>query len=66
MKKILSFLILLLTSTSLFAQEVEMADQMRSDGKIWVVVSVIAIVFAGIITYLVLLDRKISKIEKSL
>lgn len=66
MKKILSFLILLLTSTSLFAQEVEMADQMRSDGKIWVVVGVIAIVFAGIITYLVLLDRKISKIEKSL
>ncbi|WP_394990197.1 CcmD family protein [Emticicia sp.] len=66
MKKILSFLILLLTSTNLFAQEVEMADQMRSDGKIWVVVAVIAIVFAGIITYLVLLDRKISKIEKSL
>jgi CcmD family protein len=39
---------------------------MRADGKIWVVVGVIAIVFVGIITYLVLLDRKISKIEKSL
>ena len=67
MKKIISFLVLLLTSFNLFAQEeVQMADQMRADGKIWVVVGVITIVFAGIITYLVLLDRKISKIEKCL
>ena len=67
MKKIISFLVLLLTSFNLFAQEeVQMADQMHADGKIWVVVAVIATVFIGIITYLVLLDRKISKIEKSL
>ncbi len=67
MKKFISFLILLFSSFNLFAQEeVAMADQMRADGKIWVVVGVIAIVFVGIITYLVLLDRKISKIEKSL
>jgi uncharacterized membrane protein YidH (DUF202 family) len=67
MKKIISFLVVLLTSFNSFAQEeVQMADQMRADGKIWVVVAVIAIVFVGIITYLVLLDRKISKIEKSL
>ena len=67
MKKIIPFLVLLLTSLNLFAQEeVQMADQMRADGKIWVVVAVIAIVFIGIITYLVMLDRKINKIEKSL
>lgn len=66
MKKIFSFLVLLFTSFNLFAQEVEMADKMRSEGKIWVVVGVITIVFIGIITYLVLLDRKISKIEKNL
>jgi CcmD family protein len=67
MKKIISFLVVLLTSFNSFAQEeVQMADQMRADGKIWVVVAVIAIVFVGIIAYLVLLDRKISKIEKSL
>jgi CcmD family protein len=68
MKKILAILTLtLLISTNLFAQqEVEMADKMREDGKIWVVVAVIAVVFAGIIGYLVLLDRKISKIEKGL
>ncbi|MER0438321.1 CcmD family protein [Emticicia sp. W12TSBA100-4] len=67
MKKFISFLVVLLTSFSVFAQEeVQMADQMRADGKIWVVVGVIAIVFVGIIAYLVLLDRKISKIEKGL
>lgn len=68
MKKILALLTLtLLISTNLFAQqEVEMADKMRADGKIWVVVAVIAVVLAGIIGYLVLLDRKISKIEKGL
>lgn len=67
MKKFIPFLVVLFTSFNLFAQEeVQMADQMRADGKIWVVVAVIAIVFVGIIAYLVLLDRKISKIEKSL
>jgi len=67
MKKIISFLVVLLSSFNVFAQEeVQMADQMRADGKIWVVVAVIAIVFVGIITYLILLDRKISKIEKNL
>ena len=67
MKKIISLIITLLTSFNLFAQEeVQMADQMRADGKIWVVVGVIAVVFVGIIAYLVLLDRKIRKIEKNL
>ncbi len=66
MKKILLFLIVLLTSTNLFAQEVTMADGMRADGKIWVVVGVIVVVFVGIIVYLISLDRKINKIEKNL
>jgi CcmD family protein len=43
---------------------VEMADQLRADGKIWVVVLVIAVVFAGIVAYLVRLDRQLSKVEK--
>ncbi len=41
-----------------------MADQLRADGKIWVVVLVIAIVFAGIVAYLIRLDRQLSKVEK--
>lgn len=60
---------LLLLSQNLMAQQpvtdgVEMADQLRADGKIWVVVAVIAAVFAGIVVYLVRLDRQISKLEK--
>lgn len=42
----------------------EMADKLRADGKIYVVVMVLATIFAGIFAYLVILDRKISKLEK--
>ncbi len=60
---------LLLLSQNLLAQQpvqdgVEMADQLRADGKIWVVVAVIAAVFVGIIVYLVRLDRQLGKLEK--
>jgi CcmD family protein len=48
-----------------FAQaETDMADAMRSNGKIYVVVTVLATIFAGIFVYLVYLDRKISRLEK--
>ena len=46
-------------------QKVEMADTMRSNGKIYVVVAIILTIFAGLIIYLVRLDRKISKLEKN-
>ena len=51
-----------------FAQDdtVVMADTMRSNGKIYVVVAVIVTIFAGIILYLIRLDRKISKLEKTI
>lgn len=42
---------------------VEMADVMRSNGKIYVVVGVILIIFLGIVFYMVKVDRKLSKIE---
>lgn len=45
-------------------QSVEMADTMRSNGKIYVVVAVILIIFIGMIVYMVRMDRKISAIEK--
>ena len=48
------------------ANGVEMADRLRADGKIWVVVAVIAAVFAGIILYLIRLDRQIGKLEKEI
>ncbi|MBD2702788.1 CcmD family protein [Spirosoma sp. BT702] len=60
---------LLLISQHVLAQQpvsngVEMADRLRADGKIWVVVTVIAAVFAGIIVYLIRLDQRIGKMEK--
>lgn len=43
---------------------VEMADVMRSEGKIYVLVGIIGIVLGGILVYVVHTDRKISKLEK--
>lgn len=56
----------LVFANSIMAQmpEVEMADSLRESGKIYVVVIIIAIIFLGIVAYLVNLDRKISKLEK--
>jgi len=58
--------ILLLTSTLSKAQAVEMADTMRSEGKIYVVVAIILSILAGFIAYLFMLDRKLTKLEKQL
>jgi CcmD family protein len=44
--------------------EPEMADLMRSNGKIYVVVAVITIIFLGIVVYLVSLNRKLNRLEK--
>lgn len=45
---------------------VEMADMMRSEGKIFVLVGIIGIVFAGILVYVIATDRKVGKLEKLL
>jgi CcmD family protein len=45
-------------------QKKYMAFDMRHNGKIYVVVGVILIIFTGIILYLVRLDRKITRLER--
>ncbi len=45
-------------------QEPEMADGLRENGKIFVVIIIMAIIFLGVAAYLFNLDRKISKLEK--
>lgn len=45
---------------------VEMADVLRSSGKIYVVVATIAIVFIGLAIYLFTIDRRLKKIEKEI
>jgi CcmD family protein len=68
MKKFTVFLLLLLMGcTAVMAQQtqqVEMADALRSSGKIYVVVVTIAIIFAGLAIYLFSIDRRLKKIEK--
>ena len=75
MKKYLVITLLLLSLRS-FAQkievteedyhntEVEMADKMRENGKIYVVVLVISLVMGGILTYVIAIDRKLRRLEK--
>ena len=67
MKKLAFILMLLLCCTTVFAQDeqpFEMADLMRSSGKIYVVITTIVIVFIGIAIYLFSIDRRLKKIEK--
>lgn len=45
---------------------IEMADTMRSDGKIYVVVLVVLIAFTGLMIYAISTDRKLSKLEKEI
>jgi hypothetical protein len=46
------------------AQEVEMADTMRSEGKIYVVVVIAFFVLAILSTYLISIDRRLRRMEK--
>lgn len=78
MKKLLTILFIVF-SLSAMAQDkipvteadytnttVEMADVMRGDGKIYVLVGIIGIIFVGITVYLISTDRKISRLEKNI
>ena len=67
MKKLSLLILMFLTTATVFAQkttDVEMADTMRSSGKIYVVIATIAIIFAGLAIYLFSIDRRLKKIEK--
>lgn len=63
MKYFLNILLLLL-SFSLSAQDIPMADEMRANGKIYVVVAVLVTILLGMIIYLISIDRKLKKLEK--
>jgi hypothetical protein len=43
-----------------------MADAFRAEGKIYVVVAVILLIFAGMVVYMVSIDRKVKRLEKEL
>ena len=52
----------------LFAQdkEAEMADVMRSNGKIYTVVAVLGIILVGLFVYLFISERRLAKLEDRL
>lgn len=65
MKRSMAVFCLLLFTLFVNAQGVEMADTMKANGKIYVVIAVMLTILAGLVLYLIRLDRKISKLEKN-
>lgn len=65
--RIYIFLVLpiLLLSTNLFAQAtVETPSVMRSNGKIYVVMTICIVILSGLFLYVLSIDKKITKMEK--
>ena len=65
MKKIFAIfysVLLVLAPQALLAQD--MATAMRNDGKIYVVVAVLATIFVGIFAFLIYLEKRVQKLEK--
>jgi len=64
--KILTLLALLLAPFRIFCQngvEVEMADSLRSNGKIYVVVVGLAVILTGITILLIVIERRLHRLE---
>lgn len=65
--KLLFFVLCTLLPGKLLCQgssTVEMADAFRDDGKIYVVVLGLVIILTGVLIFLIIIDRKIFKLEK--
>ena len=60
------FSVFVYAQDSLQNEKPQMADALRSNGKIYVVVTVLVIILIGLFLYLVNTDKKISRIEKDI
>ena len=57
-------LIGLLTSSFIAnAENIQMAERMRSEGKIYVVIAVLSVILIGLFIYVITIDRKVSKLK---
>lgn len=66
LRKIALIAVCSISVSKLFAQtEVQHESFMDSNGKIYVVMAVVITIVAGILIYLINIDRKISKLEKN-
>jgi hypothetical protein len=70
MKKTISlsilFLFALVSVNAQDANQVEMADALYANGKIYIVAIVAAIVIAMLSVYVILIDRKVTKLEEKI
>ena len=64
--KYLALITLLISSFVAKAQDLQMAENMRSEGKIYVVIAVLCVILLGLILYLISIDRKVGKLEKEI
>ncbi|HWR32911.1 MAG TPA: hypothetical protein VN451_05275 [Chitinophagaceae bacterium] len=66
LRTIAMLVLLMLSSAIVFAQGDKgvMADTMRSNGRIYVVMAVVLTILIGLILYVFRLDKKISRLEK--
>jgi CcmD family protein len=65
--RLVILILMMLSFTASIAQTqqpAEMADTMRSNGKIYIVVAVCLTILIGLFVYVFSIDRKISKLEK--
>ena len=60
----LLFALMLLHLASWAQDQPEMATGLRQSGKIYVVVAVLAVIMIGLAIFLIMLDRRIGKLEK--
>jgi uncharacterized membrane protein (DUF485 family) len=65
-KYLFTFALIVLAAYNTQAQDAEMADTMRSEGKIYVVVAIVMVILLSLIAYVISLDRKVSGLEKRL
>lgn len=68
-KRILSlmfFLCALVISAQETVSAPQMADNFRSEGKIYVVITVIAMIFAALVIFLIAIERKVKKLENQI
>jgi CcmD family protein len=68
MNRVLHFVWFVFLSLPLAAQDTgaEMADVLRTNGKIYTVVAVVGIVLVGLFLYLFLTERRLTKLENRL
>ena len=65
-KKLLALLMILVAGTAFAQTAKDRYESMHNNGKIYVTVTVFAIIIVAFFVYMFMLDRKVSKLEKTL